>query len=68
MIGGRLEYGTIGGMGQHADEAEMVITAKIDEDFARAVTDPSLAAAKARFGHTTATRLAPQLGAWRCRR
>jgi hypothetical protein len=45
-------------MGQHADEAEMVITAKIDEDFARAATDPNLAAAKARFGRTTATRLA----------
>jgi hypothetical protein len=58
MIGGRLKYGRIGGMGQHADEAEMVITAKIDEDFGRAVTDPSLAAAKACFGHTTATWLA----------
>jgi N-acetylglutamate synthase-like GNAT family acetyltransferase len=58
MIGGRLEYGRIAGMGQHADEAEMVITAKIDEDFARAATDPSLAAAKACFGHTTATWLA----------
>jgi len=58
MISGRLEYGRITGMGQHADEAEMVITAKIDEDFASAVTDPSLAAANACFGHTTATRLA----------
>jgi ribosomal protein S18 acetylase RimI-like enzyme len=45
-------------MDQHADEAEMVITAKIDDDFARAVAEPSLTAAKARFGRTTATRLA----------
>jgi hypothetical protein len=58
MIGRRLEYGRIAGMGQHADQAEMVITAKIDQDFACAVTHPGLAAAKARFGHATATRLA----------
>jgi hypothetical protein len=44
-------------MGQHADEVESVITAKVDEDFARAVEDPGLAAAKARFGRTVATRL-----------
>jgi hypothetical protein len=48
----------IAGMGHPADEAEAVITDKIDEDFARAVTDPGLAAARARFGRTTATRLA----------
>jgi hypothetical protein len=40
-----------------ADEAEEVITAKIDEDFAHADTDPGLASASARFGRTTATRL-----------
>jgi hypothetical protein len=45
-------------MGLPADEAEIVITEKLDEDFARAATDPGLAAAKARFGRTTATRLA----------
>jgi ribosomal protein S18 acetylase RimI-like enzyme len=45
-------------MRQHTDEAEMVITAKIDDDFARATAEPSLAAAKTRFGRTTATRLA----------
>lgn len=45
-------------MAQHADEAEIIITAKIDEDFSRAATNPSLAAAKARFGRTSATRLA----------
>ena len=45
-------------MGQRADAAETVITAKIDEDFARALTNPSLGAGKARFGRTTATRLA----------
>jgi len=44
-------------MRQVADEAEKVITAKIDEDFAHADTDPSLASASARFGRTTATRL-----------
>jgi hypothetical protein len=44
-------------MGQVADEAEKVITAKIDEDFAHADTNPSLASARARFGRTTATRL-----------
>ena len=45
-------------MRQPAGEAETVITAKIDDDFARAVTVPGLAAARARFGRTTATRLA----------
>jgi hypothetical protein len=46
------------GMRQFADAAERVITAKIDEDFSRAVTDPNLAAATACFGRTTVTRLA----------
>ena len=32
-------------MGQAANEVENVITAKVDEDFARAGTDPSLASA-----------------------
>jgi ribosomal protein S18 acetylase RimI-like enzyme len=45
------------GMEQHADEAEIIITAKIDDDFARAMAEPGLAAAKAHFGRTTATRL-----------
>lgn len=45
-------------MGQSRDQAESVITAKIDDDFSRAITDPTLGAAVARFGHTTATRLA----------
>ena len=44
-------------MGQVANEVENVITAKIDEDFARADTNPSLASARARFGRTAATRL-----------
>ena len=44
-------------MGQVAHEAEKVITAKVDEDFARAATIPSLASAQARFGRTAATRL-----------
>lgn len=44
-------------MGRAADEAETVITAKIDEDFAHAGTNPSLASARARFGRTTATRV-----------
>jgi hypothetical protein len=39
-------------------EVETVITAKIDEDFGRAADDPALGAATARFGRTTATRLA----------
>jgi hypothetical protein len=38
--------------------AESVITAKIAEDFGRAETVPSLGAATASFGRTTATRLA----------
>lgn len=38
--------------------AEGVVTAKIAEDFGRAATVPSLGAATARFGRTTATRLA----------
>ena len=46
------------GMRHLADEVEGLITAKIDEDFDRAVTDPGLAAATARFGRTTVTRLA----------
>src|SRR5689334_15468825 len=45
------------GMGPHADEVETVVTAKIDDDFARAIAAGTLGAAKARFGHTTATRL-----------
>jgi ribosomal protein S18 acetylase RimI-like enzyme len=45
-------------MRQRAEEAEAVITAKLDEDFTRALADPSLAAGKASFGRTTATRLA----------
>jgi hypothetical protein len=45
-------------MGQQTNEAEMIITAKIEEDFARAATETGLAAAQARFGRTTATRLA----------
>jgi predicted GNAT family acetyltransferase len=45
-------------MEQWANEIERVITAKIDEDFARAAAEPSLGAATARFGRTTVTRLA----------
>jgi predicted GNAT family acetyltransferase len=44
-------------MGHDSDEAEIVINAKIKEDFARADTDPSLASARASFGRTVATRL-----------
>lgn len=45
-------------MGQPTADAEMIITAKIGEDFARAAMVPRLGAATARFGRTTATRLA----------
>ena len=45
-------------MRQVADDAEKVVTAKLNEDFACAITDPSLAAASACFGRTTVTRLA----------
>jgi hypothetical protein len=58
MIAGCWGRGMMAGMRQLADEAETVITAKIAEDFGRAVTDPSLAAATACFGRTTVTRLA----------
>ena len=44
-------------MRPHSDEVEMVVTAKIDDDFDRAIAAGALGAAKARFGHTTATRL-----------
>lgn len=44
-------------MGQVAHEAEKVIAAKVDEDFAQAATIPSLASARARFGRTAVTRL-----------
>ncbi|WP_203920822.1 hypothetical protein [Rugosimonospora africana] len=44
-------------MSRHPGEVETVITAKIDEDFTRATADSALAAASARFGHTTATRV-----------
>ncbi len=44
-------------MGQVAYEAEKVIAAKVDEDFAQAATIPSLASARARFGRTAVTRL-----------
>jgi ribosomal protein S18 acetylase RimI-like enzyme len=45
-------------MGQRAAAAETVISAKLSEDFARAAGHPELGAAQARFGRTTATRLA----------
>jgi hypothetical protein len=48
----------IAGMRQAAYGAERVITAKIAEDFGSATTVPSLGAATACFGRTTATRLA----------
>ncbi len=44
-------------MERAADDAEAVITAKINEDFVGAAAESGLAAATARFGHTTATRL-----------
>ena len=53
-----LGSGMMAGMGQLADAAERVITAKIDEDFSRAVNHPDLAAATACFCRTTVTRLA----------
>jgi hypothetical protein len=45
-------------MGERGREVETVITAKMHEDFGRAAADPTLGAATARFGRTTATRLA----------
>jgi hypothetical protein len=45
-------------MRQPAYEAEGIIAAKIAADFGRAVTVARLGAATARFGRTTATRLA----------
>ncbi|HEY2673858.1 MAG TPA: hypothetical protein VGJ07_26275 [Rugosimonospora sp.] len=45
-------------MGERGREVETVITAKMQEDFGRAAADRTLGAATARFGRTTATRLA----------
>jgi hypothetical protein len=50
------------GMSPYAEDAETVVTAKIEDDFARASVDGTLGAAKARFGQTTATRLAALAG------
>ena len=49
-------------MGQRAEAAEAVISAKLSADFARAAACPGLGAALARFGGTTATRLAARPG------
>jgi hypothetical protein len=46
------------GMEQRAEAAEAVISAKLSADFGRAAGHPELGAAQARFGRTTATRLA----------
>jgi hypothetical protein len=50
------------GMEQRAEAAEAVISGKLSADFARAAGHPELGAALARFGRTTATRLAARPG------